>query len=134
MKKFKILAVLACVVFTLSSCEKEEIQKPQESLEQSKEKNFLDKSGGGVEEDPIIIYGLTQNISNVSIADTEVILFDSNTSTPIDTAYSDSHGEFQFEEISGTYYFVASASGYSVLTSSNMVITTSSTVTLTLLE
>lgn len=132
MKILKNIAIMACAVFALTSCEKEEIQKPQEAEFEIKNKTNNLKTGGE-EEDFIIIYGVTENASNASISGAEVVLFDGSTSVPIDTVYSDAQGEFQFnDQLSGVYYFTANANGYSPYSSANMSFPASNVATLVL--
>ncbi len=135
MKKLKLF-VTALILggLGLTSCEKEDINVVEPSYKNSESKVQIQKDGGGEEEDPIIIYGLTQNSSNAPIENAEVIILDALTSNPLDTTYSDTQGEFEFEELSGTYYFIASASGYVTLTSGNFDLPDSNPVTLTLQE
>ena len=108
MKNLKILAILACAVFALSSCEKEVLQDPASS---EKVKVTTEKSGGGQDEQPIIIYGLTQNLSSVAIENAEVKMYEAVTNQYLSTDYTDSEGNFEFSELIGSYYFVIDATG-----------------------
>ena len=135
MKKLIIAASIALVGFTLTSCEKEEIQEPITSTKTIKEKPTINKSGGGEEEDFIIIYGVTQNTNSSPIAGAKVILFDSGTSSALDTVYSDTQGDFIFtDQDSGSYYFKATAMGYIPLTTNSMSFPASNSATLVLQE
>lgn len=132
MKKLIIAASIALAGFTLTSCEKEDIQKPTTPVKTIKEKPTINKTGGGEEEDPIIIYGVIENTSSTKIVGAQVIVFDLGTSSPVDTTYSDTQGEFQSEQDSGTYYFKVTATNYLPLTSGDFDFPASNLVTLVL--
>jgi uncharacterized surface anchored protein len=116
MKNLRIMAIMICSVLTLASCETEELQGPSIEHSESKEKIVNNKDGGGTtggeEEDPIIIRGLTQGSSDEPVVGAEVVLYDSDTNQEIDSYFTDSNGDFEFSELSGTYYFNITASGY----------------------
>lgn len=135
MKKLKIsVLTLLCSVVALSSCEKEEIIKPNSASKKAKGSESTNKDGGGDDDDTIIIYGVTQNVSSSPIQGANVIIFESSTSTPIDTSESNSAGEFEFSVNRGNYYFEATASGYQDLQTSDYTFTTNDNVVLTLEE
>jgi hypothetical protein len=136
MKNLKFLAIMACAIFTLSSCETEKLQGPSESNLTLKEKTKLEKSGGGGEEEElIIIYGVTQNTDNGAIENAEISIFESTSMTELGAVFSDSQGLFQFSVEAGTYYFQAEATGFQNYQTGDIIITdNSSNITLTLEE
>jgi hypothetical protein len=129
MKNLKLIAIMACAIFALSSCEKELLQVPAVS---EKVKTTVEKSGGGQDEQPIIIYGFTQNSSSVAIENAEVKLYDAGTNQIISTDYTDSEGNFEFSELIGTYYFVIDASAYSIFQSADLNFPLNNGITFTL--
>ena len=135
MKNLKTITLIFCAVFTLASCETEEIQEP---VSAAKIKTTINKSGGGnaggEEEDPIIIYGLTQNSSNDTIENGEVNLYDALTNELISTDDTDSNGNFEFSELSGNYYVIIHASGYLTFQSADLDFPLNNGVVFTLQE
>ncbi len=135
MKNLKIsVLILLCSVVALSSCEKEEIIKPNSTSKKAKGLESTNKDGGGDDDDTIIIYGVTQNFSSDLIQDVNVVIFESSSSNPVDTAESNSVGEFEFSVNQGSYYFEATASGYQYLQTSDYTFTTNDIIVLTLEE
>jgi len=119
----KIIAIAFLGIFTLTSCEDENIQEPAKLNSNNPTKSIKldnDKDCCGEEEDPIIIYGVIVNEESSIISGAEVIIYQANSGTPIDTVNSSINGAFQFEELADFYFFEVSASGYQTLTSQNL--------------
>ncbi|MAC94977.1 MAG: hypothetical protein CMC96_05715 [Flavobacteriales bacterium] len=138
MKTFKInIAVLLCSVIFFASCEKESV-KPAAVNQQDFKTHSINKNkdgGGGDEENWIIIRGVVQSATTSDpIKDAEVILFDQSLMNPIDTFYSNTLGEFEFERDSGDYAFKVSAIGFQLLQSSAYTFPDNNPVTLNLEE
>ena len=137
MKTFKInIAVLLCSVIFFASCEKESV-KPAAVNQQDFKTHSINKNkdGGGDEEEWIIIRGVVQSATTSNpINNAQVILFNQNLTNPIDTLYSNTLGEFEFESDSGDYSFKVDAVGFELLESNNYAFPENNPITINLQE
>ncbi|MEQ8910301.1 MAG: carboxypeptidase-like regulatory domain-containing protein [Vicingaceae bacterium] len=129
-----IIAVLFSSVLVLTSCEEENITPGKIKTETSQKKQSrFQKDGGGEEEEWIIIYGVVQELSSPSrISNARVVLYDANQVNPLDTAFTNVEGEFQFENDSADYSFIVTASGYQTVESINYSFPNANPVTISM--